>query len=237
MDPTPADDENSPPSDSAVDGDRFDEHRVDSALRDLSDDAYRTGSGGTGADLDRASMRHGLSVLEHAALLARAGADGLVVLGAERPVRRAVPQGGESGERASLDALALFLRDVRRYPILDARQEVELARALEIGVKAEDQLRTYPQLEPRTELEQLAERGRAAKQKFISCNLRLVVHNAKLYRGRGLDYLDLIQSGTVGLIRAVEKFDWRLGYKFSTYAPRTGWSLPPRRPRRALWTT
>ena len=91
------------------------------------------------------------------------------------------------------DALQLFLREAGRHPLLTAAQEVELAKKIEGG----DLL---------------------AKQRMIQSNLRLVVSIAKNYRNQGLPFLDLIQEGTLGLIRAVEKFDWRRGYKFSTYA-------------------
>jgi len=91
------------------------------------------------------------------------------------------------------DALQLFLREAGRHPLLTAAQEVSLAKKIERG----DEL---------------------AKQRMIQSNLRLVVSIAKNYRNQGLPFLDLIQEGTLGLIRAVEKFDWRRGYKFSTYA-------------------
>ena len=91
------------------------------------------------------------------------------------------------------DALQLFLRETGRHPLLTAAQEVALAKRVEAG-------------------------DRLAKQQMIQCNLRLVVSIAKNYRNQGLPFLDLIQEGTIGLIRAVEKFDWRRGYKFSTYA-------------------
>ena len=91
------------------------------------------------------------------------------------------------------DALQLFLREAGRHPLLTAAQEVELSKRIERG-----------------DLD--------AKQRMIQSNLRLVVSIAKNYRNQGLPFLDLIQEGTLGLIRAVEKFDWRRGYKFSTYA-------------------
>jgi RNA polymerase primary sigma factor len=91
------------------------------------------------------------------------------------------------------DALQLFLRETGRHPLLTAAQEVELAKKIERG-------------------------DEEAKQRMIQSNLRLVVSIAKNYRNQGLPFLDLIQEGTLGLIRAVEKFDWRRGYKFSTYA-------------------
>ncbi len=91
------------------------------------------------------------------------------------------------------DALQLFLNEAARYPLLTAREEVELAKRIERG-------------------------DTEAKHRMINSNLRLVVSIAKRYRGHDLSLLDLVQEGTLGLIRAVEKFDWRRGYKFSTYA-------------------
>src|SRR6186997_1424583 len=91
------------------------------------------------------------------------------------------------------DALQLFLNEMARYPLLTAEEEVELAKLIERGDKA-------------------------AKDRMVNSNLRLVVSIAKKYQGHGLSLLDLIQEGIIGLIRAVEKFDWRRGYKFSTYA-------------------
>ncbi len=94
---------------------------------------------------------------------------------------------------STTDALQLFLREAGRHALLTAAQEVELAKRIERG-------------------------DGAAKQRMIQSNLRLVVSIAKNYRNQGLPFLDLIQEGTLGLIRAVEKFDWRRGFKFSTYA-------------------
>jgi RNA polymerase primary sigma factor len=94
---------------------------------------------------------------------------------------------------ATSDSLQLFLRDIAQRPLLTAVEEVDLAKRIERG-------------------------DQAAKQRMIESNLRLVVSNAKRYRGLGLPFLDLIQEGILGLIRAVEKFDWRRGFKFSTYA-------------------
>jgi RNA polymerase primary sigma factor len=94
---------------------------------------------------------------------------------------------------ATTDSLQLFLNEAGRYPLLTAAEEVELAKRIERG-------------DPE------------AKNRMINSNLRLVVSIAKKYQGHGLSLLDLIQEGVIGLIRAVEKFDWRRGYKFSTYA-------------------
>jgi RNA polymerase primary sigma factor len=99
---------------------------------------------------------------------------------------------GELAERTT-DAMALFLREVARHPLLTAQQEVELAKRIERG-------------------------DLAAKEQLVNSNLRLVISNARKYQGLDLPLLDLIQEGILGLIRASEKFDWRRGYKFSTYA-------------------
>jgi RNA polymerase primary sigma factor len=104
-----------------------------------------------------------------------------------------VPQPLQISWETTTDALQLFLREAGRHPLLTAAQEVELAKKIE-----QDDM--------------------AAKTRMIQSNLRLVVSIAKNYRNQGLPFLDLIQEGTLGLIRAVEKFDWRRGYKFSTYA-------------------
>ena len=93
----------------------------------------------------------------------------------------------------STDSLQLFLKDVGKVDLLTAAQEVELAKRIERG-------------------------DHRAKQEMVEANLRLVVSIAKRYRNQGLPFLDLIQEGTIGLVRAAEKFDWRKGYKFSTYA-------------------
>ena len=99
----------------------------------------------------------------------------------------------EADEAPRLDLSQLFLDEIGRFPLLSAREEVELAKRVETG-------------------------DREAKERMINCNLRLVVSVAKHYQGHGLPLLDLVQEGIVGLIRAVEKFDWRRGFKFSTYA-------------------
>jgi len=118
------------------------------------------------------------------------------------------------------DAVGLYLDEVADHYLLSAEDEVRLARAIELGRRAQGRLDGDPSLDPaeRARLEQLVEEGRDAKLTFIRCNLRLVISIAKRYTGRGLDLLDLIQEGNLGLIRAVEKFDWRKGFKFSTYA-------------------
>jgi RNA polymerase primary sigma factor len=131
--------------------------------------------------------------------------------------------GAETGRRASPgDLVRIYLREIGRVPLLTAEDEVELAKSIEAGLFAEEKLRTVTgfAMTPvgADELTQLAGDGTAAKQRLIEANLRLVVSIAKRYIGRGLIFLDLIQEGNLGLIRAVEKFDYTKGYKFSTYA-------------------
>jgi RNA polymerase primary sigma factor len=104
-----------------------------------------------------------------------------------------LPDLDEVAKEVSTDALQLFLKDIGRVELLTAAQEVELAKRIERG-------------------------DHRAKQQMVEANLRLVVSIAKRYRNQGLPFLDLIQEGTIGLVRAAEKFDWRKGYKFSTYA-------------------
>jgi RNA polymerase primary sigma factor len=129
----------------------------------------------------------------------------------------------DTGRRASPgDLVRIYLREIGRVPLLTAEDEVELAKSIEAGLFAEEKLRGMPDFGPARaradDLEQLAADGMAAKQRLIEANLRLVVSIAKRYIGRGLIFLDLIQEGNLGLIRAVEKFDYTKGYKFSTYA-------------------
>ena len=111
----------------------------------------------------------------------------------KEPEPEPAPPPATAPAETTTDALQLFLREAGRHALLTAAQEVELAKKIERG-------------------------DLGAKQRMIQSNLRLVVSIAKNYRNQGLPFLDLIQEGTLGLIRAVEKFDWRRGYKFSTYA-------------------
>ncbi|MER6361481.1 RNA polymerase sigma factor [Kitasatospora sp. NPDC001527] len=131
---------------------------------------------------------------------------------AERP-------GAEPGGPAA-DLLRQYLREIGRIRLLTAAEEVELARRIEAGLFAEERLDRQPPPTGRLagELALLAAAGRQAKRRLIEANLRLVVSVAKRYVGRGLTLLDLVQEGNLGLIRAVEKFDYARGYKFSTYA-------------------
>src|SRR5215469_17044387 len=122
------------------------------------------------------------------------------------------------------DLVRIYLREIGRVPLLTAQDEVELAKAIEAGLFAEEKVQacragsTDDAGAELAELMLIAADGIAAKQRLIEANLRLVVSIAKRYIGRGLVFLDLIQEGNLGLIRAVEKFDYTKGYKFSTYA-------------------
>jgi RNA polymerase primary sigma factor len=129
------------------------------------------------------------------------------------------PARTETGGPSS-DLFRQYLREIGRIPLLTAAEEVELARRVEAGLFAEEKLRLTPDLDSQLalDLDRLVVMGRVAKRRLIEANLRLVVSVAKRYVGRGLTMLDLVQEGNLGLIRAVEKFDYARGYKFSTYA-------------------
>ncbi len=152
---------------------------------------------------------------------------------ADAPEPDGVPEAAEATEPAgpppptrtetggpSSDLFRQYLREIGRIPLLSAAEEVDLARRVEAGLFAEEKLRLTPDLDSRLalDLDRLVVMGRVAKRRLIEANLRLVVSVAKRYVGRGLTMLDLVQEGNLGLIRAVEKFDYARGYKFSTYA-------------------
>jgi RNA polymerase primary sigma factor len=164
-------------------------------VRQLLDMAEQFGSLRQG-ELTELVELHELDALEQDALARELDQRGIDVVDEQRPefVPEPTPIAtvGASPETTT-DALQLFLREAGRHQLLTAAQEVELAKRIERG-------------------------DEAAKQQMIQANLRLVVSIAKNYRNQGLPFLDLIQEGTLGLIRAVEKFDWRRGFKFSTYA-------------------
>jgi len=125
---------------------------------------------------------------------------------------------------ASVDSVRAYLKQISRVALLNAEEEVELAQRIEAGLYAAERLRQaedsadklWPQL--RWDLRSIIREGERAKNHLVEANLRLVVSQAKRYTGRGMALLDLIQEGSFGLIRAVEKFDYTKGYKFSTYA-------------------
>jgi RNA polymerase primary sigma factor len=140
----------------------------------------------------------------------------------EAEIRQAERVASADGGRraATSDLVRIYLREIGRVPLLTAEDEVELAKTIEAGLFAEEKLGGgFPMLGAvHGDLVLLVGEGVRAKQRLIEANLRLVVSIAKRYIGRGLVFLDLIQEGNLGLIRAVEKFDYTRGYKFSTYA-------------------
>ena len=144
-------------------------------------------------DLNELLDLHQLDVLETDFLYSELERRGIDIVENVEKEKEPPPPPLQTSYETTTDALQLFLREAGRHPLLTAAQEVALAKKIERG-------------------------DQAAKQRMIQSNLRLVVSIAKNYRNQGLPFLDLIQEGTLGLIRAVEKFDWRRGYKFSTYA-------------------
>jgi RNA polymerase primary sigma factor len=125
---------------------------------------------------------------------------------------------------ASADSVRAYLKQIGKVPLLNAAQEVELAKRIEAGLYAQERLKQMREageeipIQVRRDLEWITRDGERAKDHLLEANLRLVVSLAKRYTGRGMAFLDLIQEGNLGLIRAVEKFDYTKGYKFSTYA-------------------
>ncbi len=138
------------------------------------------------------------------------------------PIEKLIEDVPELGD--SVDPVRLFLRDIGRHPLLTGEQELYYAELIAKGVAAQQRLDEIAEsgeevdLDQQDELELIAIRGKEAHNILAQCNLRLVVSVAKRYIGRGLNFLDLIQEGNIGLLRAVDKFDHTLGYKFSTYA-------------------
>ncbi|MFG2617893.1 RNA polymerase sigma factor [Streptomyces sp. NPDC048507] len=136
------------------------------------------------------------------------------------PAQRARAADAAGAAGPSADLFRQYLREIGRIPLLTAAEEVDLARRVEAGLFAEEKLAGADDLDSQlaVDLDRLVVMGRMAKRRLIESNLRLVVSVAKRYVGRGLTMLDLVQEGNLGLIRAVEKFDYARGYKFSTYA-------------------
>ncbi len=126
----------------------------------------------------------------------------------------------ERVERDEEDLVRLYLTDIGQYTLLTKDDEVELAQKIENGIEAREALAAGKSLHSRrrVELRRLVAEGETAERQFVQSNLRLVVSIAKKYQASGLPLLDLVQEGNLGLMHAVEKFDWRKGFKFSTYA-------------------
>ena len=118
------------------------------------------------------------------------------------------------------DPVRMYLQEIGRVPLLDAQQEVELSMQMELGIRAAPKLTAAGELSSSEKviLERDVRLGKRAQERLVEANLRLVVSIAKKYVGRGMPLLDLVQEGNLGLMRAVEKFDYRKGFKFSTYA-------------------
>src|SRR2546427_12428324 len=133
-----------------------------------------------------------------------------------KPTRKSEP----TRALGEADDVRLYLEAAAREPLLTKEEEVELAMTIEHGKEAEDRLRAGRLRSEKSiaKARQDVRRAEAARQRFIMANLRLVVSVARKYQGQGLPLLDLIQEGNIGLMRAVELFDWRRGVKFSTYA-------------------
>jgi RNA polymerase primary sigma factor len=118
------------------------------------------------------------------------------------------------------DPVRMYLQEIGRVPLLDAQQEVELSMQMESGLRADVKLKAGGELSPaeKVMVDRDVRLGKRAQERLVEANLRLVVSIAKKYVGRGMPLLDLVQEGNLGLMRAVEKFDYRKGFKFSTYA-------------------
>lgn len=127
---------------------------------------------------------------------------------------------GKPADSSATDVLGQYLAGIGNYELLDAEQEVELAQTMEAGHEARSRLESGEGLgtAEQRRLQSRVAAGEAARRRFVEANLRLVVANARRYAGNDIEMVDLIQEGNLGLMTAVEKFDWRKGFKFSTYA-------------------
>ncbi|MGL6235657.1 MAG: sigma-70 family RNA polymerase sigma factor [Segniliparus sp.] len=139
---------------------------------------------------------------------------------APSPFSERLPEGDLDTQSPAADLVRVYLNGIGRTALLTAENEVQLAKSIEIGLYAEHLLNTAQGLTPqrKRDLKTVVRDGRAARTHLLEANLRLVVSLAKRYTGRGIPLLDLIQEGNLGLIRAMEKFDYSKGFKFSTYA-------------------
>ncbi len=127
---------------------------------------------------------------------------------------------GEHSQQRDLDLVRVYLDELGWHPVLSRAEEVRLARAIEDGERAARELEqaVHSSRKRRLALEEAVVEGKRARKEFIRANLRLVVSIAKRYQHRGVELADLVQEGNVGLLYAIDRFDWRRGYKFSTYA-------------------
>lgn len=181
--------------------------------------------------LDAGNERGFVTTRELAAALGGVGRTPAVVTSITRRLRREgiaiveddarpAPAAAPPETTANVDAVRLYLNEIGRVDLLDPESEVDLAKRVDAGAAAEHVLDSMAELSPeqRACLRRIERLGRRAREAMIEANLRLVVSIAKRYVGRGLLFSDLIQEGNLGLMRAVEKFDYTRGYKFSTYA-------------------
>ncbi len=198
-------------ADIAVDDDAADTPDIDDADKDAADKDDADKSGDTDSDSDDDSGDQAVEVLPTGALRLS-----LVDDEDDVPVYSTAITG------ATADPVKDYLKQIGKVALLNAAEEVELAMRIEAGLFAEDKLSQMTEAERKSalgrELQWVARDGQRAKSHLLGANLRLVVSLAKRYTGRGMQFLDLIQEGNLGLIRAVEKFDYTKGFKFSTYA-------------------
>ncbi len=168
----------------------------------------------------RGEVRERRPSAEPAPLPPTAAARPGAVTGSETTTRHARPARPERIEGGSFDPVRMYLKEIGKVPLLTGEQEVTLAQRIEAGVHATERMENVLALsgEARTSLDAVAVDGQMAKKQLTEATLRLVVSIAKRYVGRGMALLDLVQEGNLGLIRAVEKFDYTKGFKFSTYA-------------------
>jgi RNA polymerase primary sigma factor len=149
----------------------------------------------------------------------KAGSTEQTTLGGTAPAEVEADEQLAGVRGASVDQVGDYLRHIGRLPLLTAAEEAEIARSIEVGLFAGEKLRESGLSKSlQRELKWLVHDGERAKERMITSNLRLVVSIAKRYSQRGLPFMDVIQEGNLGLVRAVEKFDFTQGYKFSTYA-------------------
>ena len=199
-----------------VDGEEVELEEVEIEEIEVEDEPDLAVAAGLETELE-AELAEDLATLEEEETPASGDAEAFVlsdVDDTDEPVQQ-VTQAG-----ATADPVKDYLKQIGKVPLLNAEQEVELAKRIEAGLFAEEKLNAGKKIadKMRRDLEWIAEDGRRAKNHLLEANLRLVVSLAKRYTGRGMLFLDLIQEGNLGLIRAVEKFDYTKGYKFSTYA-------------------
>ena len=187
-----------------------DETETDDSEGDEGDDSEGDDSDGSGPKGESAAVK--------AAADAPLPTDALVLRAVDEDDD--VPVYSTTITGATADPVKDYLKQIGKVPLLNAAEEVELAMRIEAGLFAEDKLANTPNMpkELERELRWVARDGQRAKSHLLGANLRLVVSLAKRYTGRGMQFLDLIQEGNLGLIRAVEKFDYTKGFKFSTYA-------------------